>query len=142
MIASEQVQILLVEDDEVDVMAVKRAFRKLKIDNPLTVACDGVEALKLLKGECDDQSIGRPMIIILDWNMPRMNGAEFLQALRSDAELRNIVVFVMTTSNDERDRLAAYEQNVSGYIVKSNDESEFTEIIAMLQEFWCRVQLP
>lgn len=142
MIASEQVRILLVEDDEVDVMAVKRAFRKLNIDNPLTVACDGVEALQILRGEDETSSVSRPLIVILDWNMPRMNGAEFLQALRSDSELRNIVVFVMTTSNDERDRLAAYERNVSGYIVKSNDESEFTSIIAMLQEFWSRVQLP
>jgi CheY-like chemotaxis protein len=142
MIAEEQVQVLLVEDDEVDVMAVKRAFRKLAIENPLTVACDGIEALKILQGSQNKVSLCRPFLVILDWNMPRMNGAEFLQALRSDSNLKNIVVFVMTTSNDERDRIAAYDQNVAGYIVKSNNENEFTEIIAMLQNFWSRVQLP
>jgi CheY-like chemotaxis protein len=142
MIAAEQVRVLLVEDDEVDAMAVRRAFRKLEIGNPLTVACDGIEALAILRGEQGDKNVSRPMLVILDWNMPRMNGAEFLQALRSDPDLRNIVVFVMTTSDDERDRLKAYEQNIAGYIVKSNDENEFTDIIAMLRDFWCRVQLP
>jgi CheY-like chemotaxis protein len=136
------VNILLVEDDEVDVMAVKRAFRELKIANPLTVAKDGIEALEILRGINGCSPIPRPLIILLDLNMPRMGGLEFLDELRKDPELHRCVVFVMTTSADERDRVRAYEKNVAGYVLKHNLEHSFMDAIAMLEHYWRVVELP
>ena len=102
------VTILLVEDDAVDVMNVQRAFKKNNIKNPLAVAGNGLEALCMLRGEEGFAKISpRPQIILLDLNMPKMNGLEFLKELRQDPELRSISVFVMTTSNDDRDRIEA-----------------------------------
>lgn len=135
------VDILLVEDDEVDARAVERAFRKQKIGNPITVACDGVEALEFLRGQ-NGKSLPRPYIILLDLNMPRMNGIEFLKELRDDENLRTSVVFVLTTSNDDRDKTAAYEQVVAGYIVKSEAGKDFLELVQMLERFTIIVKLP
>ena len=106
------VNILLVEDDEVDVMNVKRAFSKNNIKNDLYVAGNGVEALEMLRGSI----VPLPRIIILDINMPKMNGIEFLKELRMDENLKNISVFVMTTSNEDSDKINAYNLNVAGYI--------------------------
>src|SRR4051812_48938283 len=97
-----KMSILLVEDDNVDVMNVQRAFRKNNITCPLSVAFNGVEALNILRGNNGKAKLNPlPGIILLDINMPKMNGIEFLHELRSDAELQSISVFVMTTSNDE-----------------------------------------
>ena len=136
------VNILLVEDDEVDVMAVKRAFRELKIANPLTEAKDGIEALEILRGANGHPAIARPLIILLDLNMPRMGGMEFLDELRKDPELHRCVVFVMTTSADERDRVRAYDKNVAGYVLKHDPGRSFIDAIAMLQHYWRVVELP
>lgn len=136
------VNILLVEDDEVDVMAVKRAFRELKIANPLTLAKDGIEALEILRGINGYSPIPRPLIILLDLNMPRMGGLEFLDELRKDPDLHRCVVFVMTTSADERDRVRAYDKNVAGYVLKHNLEHSFMDAIAMLEHYWRVVELP
>lgn len=131
--------ILLVEDDEVDVMNVQRAFRKNRCGNPLYVAGDGVEALEMLKG--DDVPSER-LLILLDLNMPRMNGIEFLAHLREDTSLRSIPVVVLTTSNEERDRVDAYRFNVAGYIVKPVTFTAFVECIATLNRYWTMVELP
>src|SRR5512145_2561238 len=93
--------ILLVEDDQVDVMNVKRAFDKNRIANPLFVASNGADALDLLRSK---QIPDERRIVLLDLNMPRMNGLEFLRELRADAQLHSTVVVVLTTSNDERDK--------------------------------------
>ena len=104
--------ILLVEDDEVDVMNVRRAFKKNHITNPLFVAGNGVEALEQLRSG----KIPRERrIVLLDLNMPQMNGIEFLRELRRDPELKLTPVVVLTTSNDERDEIEAYNLNVAGY---------------------------
>ncbi|WP_426064681.1 response regulator [Flavobacterium sp. DSP2-3-1] len=126
------VNILLVEDDEVDVMNVKRAFSKNKIMNPLFVAGNGVEALEML----DDKIIPLPKIIILDINMPKMNGIEFLKIIRENEKLKNISVFVLTTSNEDSDKINAYNLNVAGYILKPLSFEKFLTSVATLKNFW------
>src|SRR5687768_6537761 len=114
-----QVNLLLIDDDEVDCMNVQRAFKKNSISNPLFIAHNGVEGLDMLRGTNGVPKIDPlPRIILLDINMPKMNGLEFLKELRADKNLHNISVFVMTTSNDEKDRFEAYNYNVAGYIIK------------------------
>lgn len=136
------INILLIEDDEVDVMAVKRAFRELKIANPLTEAKDGIEALEILRGVNGYIMIPRPLIILLDLNMPRMGGMEFLDELRKDPDLHRCIVFIMTTSADEQDRVRAYDKNVAGYVLKHDPGRSFMDAIAMLQHYWRVVELP
>jgi len=131
--------ILLVEDDEVDVMNVRRAFKKNNIANPLFHAGNGVEALEQLR----DGAIPRDRrIILLDLNMPKMNGIEFLRELRRDRELSATPVIVLTTSNDDRDRIEAYNLNVAGYILKPVTFTNFCEVMAALNKYWALVELP
>jgi CheY-like chemotaxis protein len=136
---NEQLNILLVEDDEVDVMTVKRAFRQNHITNPLYVAHDGVEALEKLRGE--EIPRGR-RIVLLDLNMPRMNGIEFLQEVRKDPELASTPVIVLTTSNDDQDKVRAYNLNVAGYLVKPVTFANFCELMVALNKYWSLVELP
>ncbi|MDF1720053.1 MAG: response regulator [Minwuia sp.] len=133
---------LLVEDDEVDVLAMQRSFRALKIANTLVVARNGLEALDLLRGENGAAPISRPYIVLLDLNMPQMNGIEFLDVVRQDPELNTMVVFVLTTSNDDQDRVAAYSRHVAGYIVKAQPEDTLPKAIEMLTHYWRIVELP
>jgi CheY-like chemotaxis protein len=137
--ADRLLNILLVEDDDVDVMNVQRAFKKNNIANPLFLAGNGVEALAKLRGN----EIPRDRrIVLLDLNMPQMNGIEFLRELRNDPELRATPVIVLTTSNDERDRIEAYNLNVAGYILKPVTFSNFCEVMAALNKYWALVELP
>jgi CheY-like chemotaxis protein len=131
--------ILLVEDDEVDVMNVNRAFKKNNISNPLWVAGNGIEALAVLRS--GDMPEDR-RLILLDLNMPRMNGIEFLRELRADPELKATPVVVLTTSDDERDRVDAYHLNVAGYILKPVTLANFVEAMATLNKYWTLVELP
>ena len=131
--------ILLVEDDEVDVMNVKRAFDRNRIANPLYVAGDGLEGLHMLRsGEVPAER----RIVLLDLNMPKMNGIEFLRALRSDPALQLTPVVVLTTSNDERDKIEAYNLNVAGYLLKPVTFINFVEAMAALNRYWTLVELP
>jgi CheY-like chemotaxis protein len=131
--------ILLVEDDEVDVMNVRRAFQKNHITNPLFIATNGVDALEQLR----DGKIPRDRrIVLLDLNMPQMNGIEFLREIRRDPELNLMPVVVLTTSNDERDRIEAYNLNVAGYLLKPVTFSNFCEVMAALNKYWALVELP
>jgi len=136
------VQILLVDDDEVDVMAVKRAFERRRIANPIHVASDGIEALAMLRGEDGHDAISRPYMILLDLNMPRMNGLEFLEAIRQDEVHRSAIIFVLTTSKADEDRTAAYAKHVAGYVVKGNFETEFLEVIEMIEKYWRVIEFP
>ena len=131
--------ILLVEDDEVDVLNVRRAFQKNHITNPLFVASNGLEALQQLRGRMIPRD---RRIVLLDLNMPKMNGIEFLQELRRDPELRVTPVVVLTTSNDERDRIEAYNLNVAGYLLKPVTFSNFCEVMTTLNKYWALVELP
>lgn len=136
------VHLLLIEDDQVDAEAIQRAFRQQRIANPFIVVPDGVEALKALRGEDDYDLVPRPYLILLDLNLPRMNGIEFLQAIRRDPELQRSIVFVLTTSDREEDKLAAYEEHVAGYILKSRAGEDFLEVIKLLRTYWRIVEFP
>jgi CheY-like chemotaxis protein len=131
--------ILLVEDDQVDVMNVRRAFEKNRIANPLFVAGDGIEALEMLRAE--EVPLTR-RIILLDLNMPRMTGIEFLRELRKDAKLMHTPVIVLTTSNDDRDKIEAYNLNVAGYLLKPVTFINFVELMAALNKYWTLVEMP
>lgn len=136
------VNILLVEDDEVDIMNVQRAFKKNNINNPLFIARNGLEAMDALKGKNPELVVPSPRIILLDINMPKMGGIEFLSEIRKNAELRATSVFVMTTSNEESDKIAAYDLNVAGYIVKPLSFEGFTSAVAILNHYWHLCEMP
>ena len=131
--------ILLVEDDDVDVMNVRRAFKKNNIANPLFLASDGIDALDQLRNGAVPSD---RRIILLDLNMPKMNGIEFLRELRRDPALAPTPVIVLTTSNDDRDRNEAYNLNVAGYILKPVTFTNFCEVMAALNKYWALVELP
>lgn len=124
--------VLLVEDDEVDVMNVQRSFRKNDVPHRLRIASDGLQALEMLRNNVTPI----PQVILLDINMPRMGGLEFLHELRSDPRLQSIAVFIMSTSDNSIDKEAAYQYNVAGYIVKPLSAEKFNQAISKLVAFW------
>ena len=130
--------ILLVEDDDIDALSVIRAFSRLKIANPIVRAKDGIEALEILKNQENEH----PYLILLDLNMPRMGGLELLNTLRNDPSLETSVVFVLTTSKDDEDKLAAYKQHIAGYIVKEKLDDGFEDLVKLLDHYWRLVELP
>jgi CheY-like chemotaxis protein len=135
------IHILLVEDDDIDIMNVKRAFKKNNVQNPLTVAEDGLKALEILKSlKANNEPV--PKIILLDLNMPRMGGIEFLAELRKDEDLKDISVFVMTTSSEETDIVDAYRLNVAGYIVKPLSIEQFINAVSTLNNYWTLCEYP
>jgi CheY-like chemotaxis protein len=138
--------ILLVEDDEVEAEALIRAFRRQDFPHPVLVAADGVEALYLLRGGASGGNgqppLPRPCIVLLDLNMPRMSGVEFLAALRQDQSLKRTIVFVLTTSNRAEDKAAAYNHQIAGYLLKANQGEEFAHLVAMLTNYWRVVEFP
>jgi CheY-like chemotaxis protein len=135
--------ILLVEDDEVDVMTVQRAFKKGNINNPLYIAGNGIEALALLRGQSGlvPAMPTERRIILLDLNMPKMSGLEFLQELRADPAIRQTPVVVLTTSNEEQDRVQAYNLNVAGYILKPITFGNFVELMVTLNKYWALCEM-
>lgn len=138
------IHILLVEDDEVDVMNVQRAFKKYKITNPLYIAGNGLEALDMLRSP-DGRSPQVPKtrrLILLDLNMPKMNGLEFLQEIRQDEELKRTPVIVLTTSDEDKDRIEAYNFNVAGYILKPVTFTNFAEVMVALNKYWALCEMP
>lgn len=110
----------------------------MRIANPIIRAKDGVEALELLR----NGDVRHPYLILLDLNMPRMGGLELLQVIRNDPQLELSVVFVLTTSKDDEDKLAAYKQHIAGYIVKENLDSGFEQLVNMIDHYWRLVELP
>lgn len=126
------INILLVEDDDIDVMTLKRKFKKGNINNPIYHAASGVEALKILRGEDETQKPNGPVIMLTDVNLPRMNGLELLKELRSDDKLKESIVFMLTTSPRDEDVISAYRLNVAGYFLKEN----LDQMIEMLRMYW------
>jgi len=128
-------KILLVEDDEIDIRNVKRAFAKNSMQNPLRVARNGEEALRILTADNEEDKFV-PDVVLLDINMPRMNGIEFLQHVRSNDDLKHLHVFIMTSSENDENIIDAYNLNVAGYILKPLSFDRFMEAMATLDAYW------
>ena len=133
-----EASILIVEDDEVDIMAIRRALKKANVANSIHIAKDGIEALQKLRSK----EIPSPYIVLMDLNMPRMNGVDCMKEIRTDKNLKQTVIFALSTSNDEKDKLSAYDCNVAGYIVKSDIGDEFEIAMRMLNQYLIVVELP
>ena len=131
--------ILLVDDDDIDVMNVQRALKKAGLEIPLHIAGDGVAALELLRSGALP---ARRLLVLLDINMPKMNGIEFLRAIRKDPTLKSLCVVVLTTSNEERDRIEAYQLNVAGYLLKPVTFHNFVEVLLTLNRYWQLMEMP
>lgn len=130
--------IMLVEDDSVDAMTVKRALKELKVNNPLVIQTNGEEALNYLR--TDDNR--KPCVILLDLNMPKMNGIEFLKIAKDNAVFRQIPVVVLTTSQDEQDKVESFQLSVAGYIVKPADYKKFVDAMKTVDLYWTLSELP
>lgn len=130
--------ILLVEDDTIDAMTVRRAFRDLKVSNPVAHVNNGEEALAYLQ----DPQLEPPCVVLLDLNMPKMSGTEFLRVVKSDPAYQRIPIVVLTTSNEERDVVESFRLCVAGYIVKPVDYRKFVEAIKMIDVYWTLSELP
>ncbi len=130
--------ILLVEDDQVDAMTVRRALRELHVANPLEHVENGEAALEALRGAGGQ----RPCIILLDLNMPVMSGIEFLQVVKADAALRRIPVVVLTTSSEQQDKVDSFNLGVAGYMRKPVDYQQFVELIRSIDAYWTLSELP
>ncbi|MEO8443970.1 MAG: response regulator [Gammaproteobacteria bacterium] len=136
------VHILLAEDDQIDERAFLRAIGKLRITNPVTVARDGQEAWEILTGANGRQRLPRPNLLVLDINMPRLNGLELLERIRDDAELHDSIVFMLTTSDDEEDKIEAFNLNVAGYMLKSDVGNSFVKAVELVDNYWRVVEFP
>ncbi len=134
--------ILIIEDDDIDAEALLRAFKSYKLPNPITRVADGVEALAVLRGSQGKPPLPEPHLILLDLNLPRMNGLEFLSAVRQDEKLKQSIVFVLTTSNFEGDKTSAYTYNVAGYVLKDTDDHGFSDVIKLLDQYQSIVEYP
>ena len=129
--------ILLVEDDQVDAMTVKRALKDLNVTNRLDISNNGEEALDFLRNDRNQ----KPGIILLDLNMPRMNGIEFLKIAKKDELLKRIPVVVLTTSKEEQDRIESFELGVAGYMIKPVDYLQFVEVMRAIDMYWTLSEL-
>lgn len=134
--------ILLVEDDDVAAEAVVRSIKKNNLAFPVVIAEDGLAALDILRDENPNKKIQMPYLILLDLNMPRMNGFEFLQEIRADENLQQSVVFVLTTSDADSDRTKAYHEHIAGYMVKSSVGPQFSKLVKLLDSYHDSVNLP
>ena len=130
--------ILLVEDDKVDAITVKRSLRDIHVTNRLLLAGNGEDALQYLREPNGD----RPCIILLDLNMPKMNGLEFLQILKQDNMLKKIPVIVLTTSKNEQDKLESFRLGVAGYMIKPVDYQQFVEVVRTINLYWTLSEMP
>jgi CheY-like chemotaxis protein len=141
----DNIPILLVEDDQVDVMTVQRAFKRNNIINPLTVVGNGREALEYLRHQgayADQSAFPTPGIILMDINMPLMNGIECLKEIKADEHLRKLPVIMLTTSKEECDRVESFRLSVAGYIIKPVEFEKFVEAVKVLNLYWTLSELP
>lgn len=136
------VSFLLVDDDIVSVMSMKRTIKKLRLLNPVVVAGDGLEALDILRTTGEDAILLHPYIVILDLNMPRMSGHAFMKEIRNDPALQETIVFIMSTSDSPHDVEEAYRANVAGYILKDGKPNTFRDALTLLGTYSEVVLLP
>jgi CheY-like chemotaxis protein len=142
MLQPRTAQLLHVEDDDLCIMGMARAFKSAKIANPISFAHNGIDALEMLRGTNGRGRLPRPYLILLDLNMPRMGGIEFLEELRKDEDLKRSIVFIMTTSGSDKDKVNAYDLGVAGYILKTNPANAFLETTTLLDTYWRVVEFP
>ena len=135
---SKPISLLLVEDDEADILDIQRSMQLLKVPNPLYIARDGIEALAMLQGTGEDGGtvVPYPYLILLDLNLPRMDGLEFLKAVRNDPKLRSTMIIIITSSDDEQTRAAAFDLNVPNYLSKPVNFDHLIAMIATLERSW------
>jgi CheY-like chemotaxis protein len=133
-----QKPILLVEDDNVDAMTVKRAVRDLKVDHSVIHLVNGEEAMKYLTSP----DMEKPFVVLLDLNMPKMNGLEFLKVIKNNEHFKRIPAIVLTTSKDDQERIRGFQLNISGYIIKPVDYAKFVEAVRILNLYWTLSEMP
>jgi len=136
------VSIMIVDDDKIDIMALRRCFRVVDLQNTVVEARNGVEALARLRGSDGKAPVPKPHLVLLDLNMPRMGGLEFLDEVRRDPALQRTLIFVLTTSAALADRDRCYDRNIAGYMVKQRDSRASMETVAMLQQYCNMVSFP
>lgn len=137
---TENLHILVVEDDEVDILTLLRAFKKLGFDRPITITRDGIEALQVMRNEHPEKTIEKPYVVLADLNMPRMNGLELLAEIRKDQNLYATPVFILSTSRHPTDLSAAHRHNVAGYLRKPLSFDEYQRTVEALKEYWTLCQ--
>lgn len=137
-----QVTLLLVEDDDVDAATVTRGLANARIANPFVRAHDGIEALEILQGTNGRQKLRAPYLLLVDIRMPRLDGIGLVRAIRANPSLQRTIIFMLTTSDSDRDRIAAYNEHVAGYIVKSSAAEQFARLALMLEYYLLIVELP
>lgn len=135
-------QILLIDDDDVAVEAVVRGMKKNDVKFPITVAEDGLVALDIMRGTHPTKQLAHPYVVLLDLNMPNMDGFEFLHTIRHDETLKTTIVFVLTTSSSDADTFKAYNENIAGYMVKSCVGPQFSKLFKLLEDYAKTVKLP
>jgi len=136
------IRILLVEDDDGDAKAVVRTFQKARIANPIVRALDGIEAMAILRGTDQTPPLEAPYLLLVDLNMPRMDGIQLVTAIREDPVLHDTIVFMLTTSNRSEDKQAAYSLNVTGYILKEKAGEDFLKLFSLVDSYWRIVEMP
>jgi CheY-like chemotaxis protein len=142
MLSSQTPKILLVEDDDVDVRLFRRSIQRAGFETEVVIASDGIEALEVLRGSESTDSLPQPFVVLLDINMPRMNGLQFLDELRKDEDLKQNVVFILTTSNHHSDRVRAYDNFVAGYLIKDDAGKNFENFLPLISSYLNVVNLP
>lgn len=135
-------QILLVEDDDVAAESVIRGMSKCNVHFPITVAEDGRIALDILEGNHPTKTVQAPFVVLLDINMPNLNGFEFLEIIRADPKLKKTVVFILSTSGADVDKARAYDESIAGYMVKDKVGPQFAKLFALLSDYKNAVALP
>lgn len=130
--------ILLIEDDFVDALTVKRALKDIEVPNELIHKENGEDAFAFLKNKQNN----RPCIILLDLNMPRMNGLEFLEKVKKDDQTKSIPIVVLTTSTEQKDRLESFNYSVAGYMVKPLEYGKFLDMMRAISRYWSTSELP
>ena len=138
-----QIEILLVEDSPGDIRLTQEALADAKIHNRMSVVNDGIQALEFLRNEGDYADAPRPDLILMDLNMPRMDGRECLEQVKADEKLKSIPIVILTTSEADRDIARSYELQANCYVSKPVDLDQFIEVVAAIEQFWFSiVKLP
>ena len=142
-VSGEPIEILLVEDNPADVRLMQEGLKETKLHNSINVVYDGVEAMAFLRREGNYASTPRPDLILLDLNLPKKDGREVLQEIKSDKQLRQIPVVVLTCSEAEQDIVRAYDSHANCYITKPADFDQFVKVVRSIEDFWFTiVRLP